>query len=120
MRLDSSENAAAKPNPASLTPASIAWAETFVPETEGADLERLARTVGTNDAAELHPKVPVLLVQGAEDTTVPSLLSDRLAEQYRTRGTDLEYVTVPDADHVSVLEEAAPRVRTWVEEAFAG
>lgn len=92
--------------------------EDFV--AEGADLERLARTVGTNDAAELHPKVPVLLVQGAEDTTVPTLLSDRLAEQYRTRGTDLEYVKAPDADHISVLEEAAPRVRTWVEEAFAG
>jgi len=35
-------NAAAKPNPASLTPASIAWAETFVPETEGATDARAA------------------------------------------------------------------------------
>ncbi|WP_277451719.1 alpha/beta fold hydrolase [Janibacter sp. DB-40] len=85
-----------------------------------ADLERLGRVVGTNDAAELHPQVPVVLVQGTRDTTVPRLLSDRLAEQYRERGADLEYVTVPGADHVSVLDEAAPTVRTWVTGAFDG
>lgn len=83
-----------------------------------ADLERLGRVVGTNDAAELHPKVPVMLVQGARDTTVPQLLSDRLAAQYRDRGTDLEYVRLPGADHISMLDEAAPGVRAWVTGAF--
>lgn len=87
---------------------------------DGADLERLGRVVGTNDAAELHPKVPVLLVQGAEDTTVPQLLSDRLAEQYRDRGTDLEYEVVPAADHISMLSKTAPDVHAWVGDAFAG
>lgn len=83
-----------------------------------ADLEPLARVVGTNDAAELHPSVPVMLVHGAADTTVPQLLSDRLAEQYRDRGIDLRYVRLPGADHVSMLEEAAPTVRAWVAGAF--
>lgn len=86
----------------------------------GADLERLARVVGTNDAAELHPTVPVLLVQGSQDTTVPQLLTDRLAQQYRDRGTDLRYEVVPGADHISMLSAAAPDVRAWVDEAFAG
>lgn len=85
-----------------------------------ADLARLGRIIETNDAASLHPKVPVMLVQGAEDTTVPQLLSDRLAGQYRDRGSDLEYVTVPGADHISMLDAAAPTVRTWVTGAFDG
>lgn len=91
--------------------------ELLAPE---ADLERLRRIVGTNDAAELHPKVPVLLVQGAQDATVPKLLSDRLAGQYRDRGTDLEYVTLAGADHMSMLSKAAPDVRAWVSSAFGG
>lgn len=87
---------------------------------DGADVERLRRTVGTNDAAELHPSAPVLLVHGAEDTTVPPLLSERLTEQYRGRGADITHVSVAGADHIAVLEESAPDVRAWVEEAFAG
>ena len=86
----------------------------------GADPGRLRRTVGTNDAAEVHPQVPVLLLQGGADTTVPQLLSDRLAGQYRDRGTDLEYVVLPDADHISLLPDGASRVHAWVAEAFAG
>lgn len=82
------------------------------------DLERLAGVVGTNDAAEVNPTVPVMLVHGGEDTTVPQLLSDRLAEQYRDRGADLEYVRLPGADHISMLEEAAPTVHAWVAGAF--
>lgn len=87
---------------------------------DGSALDRVRRTVGTNDAAELHPRVPVLLVQGAKDTTVPSLLSDRLADQYRERDVDLEYVTVPEADHVSMLPKGESRVRTWVDDRFDG
>lgn len=87
---------------------------------DDADLSRIRRTVGTNDAAELHPQVPVLLVHGTQDTTVPQLLSDRLSEQYEQQGADLEYVTVPGADHISMLEKAAPRVHAWVAAALAG
>lgn len=87
---------------------------------QDADLGSLRRVVGTNDAAELHPKVPVLLVQGEEDTTVPRLLSDRLAEQYRARGTEVEYLSLPGADHISMVSESAPEVHAWVAGAFGG
>ncbi|QBF45772.1 lipase family protein [Janibacter limosus] len=87
---------------------------------EDADLRKIRRTVGTNDAAELHPHVPVLVVHGTRDSTVPMLLSDTLTRQLRERGTDVEYVRVPGADHISVLEESAPRVRAWVTGALAG
>lgn len=87
---------------------------------EDADLSRIRRTVGTNDAAEVLPQVPVLLVHGDRDTTVPVLLSDRLAEQYEDQGADLEYERVTGADHISVLTEGEPRVRAWVDRVFAG
>ncbi|MGN7249256.1 lipase family protein [Janibacter anophelis] len=87
---------------------------------QDADLSRIRRTVGTNDAAELHPHVPVLIVHGTKDTTVPILLSDRLEEQYAQQGADVEYERVRGADHISVLEEAAPRVRAWVARSLAG
>lgn len=87
---------------------------------DDADLSRIRRVVGANDAAELHPQVPVLVVHGTKDTTVPPLLSDRLAEQYEAQGADLTYERVPGADHISVLEEAAADVSAWVSEAFDG
>lgn len=92
--------------------------DTFV--RDRADLSTIRRTVGTNDAAELHPQVPVLIVHGTKDTTVPILLSDRLSEQYEKQGADVEYVRVPGADHISLLEESAPRVRAWVSRSLAG
>ena len=64
--------------------------------------------------------MPVLLVHGDRDTTVPVLLSDRLAEQYEEQGADLEYERVTGADHISVLTEGEARVRAWVDRAFAG
>ena len=87
---------------------------------EDADLSRIRRTVGTNDVAEVHPHVPVLLVHGEDDTTVPVLLSDRLAEQYEEQGADLEYERITGADHISVLTQGQSRVRAWVDRAFAG
>lgn len=87
---------------------------------DGADLSRIRRTVGTNDAAEVHPHVPVLIVQGTQDTTVPMMLSDRLVEQYTKQGADVEYARVPGADHISMLRESAPTVNAWVSGALAG
>lgn len=86
----------------------------------GADLSRVRRTVGTNDAAELHPHVPVLLVQGSEDSAVPKLLTDRLAKQLEDRGADVEYLTLPGEGHISMLDAGRAEVTTWVREAFAG
>lgn len=85
---------------------------------EDVDLSRIRRTVGTNDAAELHPHVPVLIVHGTKDTTVPPLLSDRLSEQYEEQGADVEYLRVPGADHISVLTASRTRVQEWVSAAF--
>lgn len=86
---------------------------------DGADLSRIRRTVGTNDAAELVPLVPVLLVQGSDDEVVDPGLTDRLAEQYRVRDVDLEYLELSGADHMRMLERSRERVDTWVKARFA-
>lgn len=83
-----------------------------------ADLSPVEDVVETNDPAVLTPEVPVMLVQGGQDEAVPAMLTDRLATQYEDREVDVDHVTKPRASHLSVLEEGAPEVRAWVEEAF--
>lgn len=83
-----------------------------------ADLSSVEDVVESNDPAVLTPEVPVMLVQGGQDEAVPKMLTDRLAGQYEDRDVDVDHVTKPRASHLSVLEEGAPEVRAWVEEAF--
>ncbi len=85
-----------------------------------ADLAQVRRVVGANDAAELNPTVPLMIVQGGRDTAVPPMLTDRLTEQLEGRGADVDHVSLPRADHMTVLEQSEPRVCAWVEEAFGG
>lgn len=86
----------------------------------GADLSRVQEVVEANDPAALTPDVPVLVLQGAKDEVVPHQLTDRLVRQYEERGSDVDHVTEPEASHLSVLEDGAPEMRAWVEEAFGG
>lgn len=85
-----------------------------------ADLSPVEGVVESNDPSVLTPEVPVVLVQGGQDEAVPAMLTDRLAEQYGSRDVDVDHVRKPRASHLSVLEEGAPEMRTWVEEAFGG
>lgn len=82
----------------------------------GADLAPLEEVVADNDASVLDPTVPVLVVHGTVDETVPVRLSDRLAKEYRGKDVDLTYERVPGRDHVGVLTDARGIVDDWVRE----
>lgn len=84
----------------------------------GVDLSRVSPVVETNDPGSLKPTVPLMIVQGGQDTAVPSSLTDRLDEQLEGRGADVEYLTLPKADHMTVLGQSERQVRSWVEGAF--
>ncbi len=87
---------------------------------KGADLSRVSPVVETNDPGSLKPTVPLMIVQGGRDTAVPATLTDRLDEQLESRGADVDYVSLPTADHMTVLGQSERRVSAWVEEAFGG
>lgn len=82
----------------------------------GADLTKVERIVADNDASALRPQVPVLVVQGTADTTVPVILSDALARQWRREDVDLTYRRVAGRGHVDVLDDARAAVDRWVEQ----
>lgn len=84
---------------------------------EDADLGPVEEVVAENDASTLEPSVPVLLVHGTGDTTVPVSLSDALEEQYEEAGTDLTYERVDGANHVDILLDAQRLVDEWAAQA---
>ncbi|MEX1906727.1 lipase family protein [Janibacter sp. Y6] len=82
----------------------------------GVDLTPVERVVADNDASALTPEVPVLVVQGTADTTVPVILTDALARQWRADDVDLTYRRVAGKGHVDVLEDARTSVDRWLEQ----
>lgn len=56
----------------------------------------------------LPPKVPVRLVNGADDDTVPPEVADAYVSSARAAGGDVSEVVVPGADHFAVIDPATP------------
>lgn len=83
---------------------------------EGDSYEDVAEVVQENDTASIVPSVPVLVVQGDQDTTVPTELTDSLVEIYEDEDVDVTYELVEGADHGSVLLEAAQPTTEWAQE----
>ena len=83
-------------------------------------LEPLLRFAATNDAATLHPPVPVFIVQGSADTTVPQSSSDALDKQLCANGATVRYDVYQGLAHRPVVPASASEVRAWVDARFAG
>ena len=65
--------------------------------------------------AGLRPDVPVLLLHGAEDTTVPLDFTTQLAHALQEAGHPTTVEVVPGADHDSVYRaDVAPRIARWL------
>jgi pimeloyl-ACP methyl ester carboxylesterase len=52
----------------------------------------------------LPPKVPVRLVNGTDDDTVPLGVADDYVAQAKAAGGDVSEQVVPGADHFSVID----------------
>ncbi len=73
-----------------------------------------------NDPDLARVGVPLLLVQGTDDTIVPLALSNGLNYSLCLQGTSLQYDRIDGATHDTVMPISAARVQTWVAERFAG
>lgn len=85
-----------------------------------ADLDVIERKLKDNDPSATTIPSPVLLLQGERDTVVSATMTDKLADAYEQQDVDLTYRTYPEANHASVLTEAAKGADRFIAEWFAG
>jgi acetyl esterase/lipase len=78
----------------------------------GSPEEHPARYALGSPASLLPIGVPQFLVHGLDDTTVPPSLSGDYAELARSRGDAAEYVPLPGAGHMDMID---PRGAAWRE-----
>jgi dienelactone hydrolase len=95
--------------------AGVAPAALFKP---GAVLGPIARLLDLNDPSHLKITTPVLLEQGAADTTVIPLFTDQLASELRRNGTGsrLYYRRIDGVDHGGIVVAGAKPATQWIQE----
>lgn len=96
-----------------LPTAGVAPAALFKP---GADLSTIARLLDLNDPSHLVIRTPVLIEQGAADTTVIPFFTDQLASDLRRNGTGdrLYYRRFDGVDHGGIVVAGARPATEWI------
>ncbi len=85
-----------------------------------ADLAPLLRFAATNDAAPLHPSVPLFIAHGSIDTTVPQTSSDALDKALCANGATVRYDVYTGLGHRPVVPASLNDALEWVGARFAG
>ena len=74
-----------------------------------------------NDPGNVRTDVPMLVVQGTADGTVPPALTDTyVTTKACAIGDTVQYLHVPGATHESVVFVAAPAIVAWMDARLAG
>ncbi|MEA2721439.1 MAG: hypothetical protein QOJ39_3303 [Candidatus Eremiobacteraeota bacterium] len=84
-----------------------------------ADLKPLLRVAAANDAAPLHPAVPLFIIQGSTDTTVPQTSSDALDKALCANGATVRYDVYQGLGHRPVVPASVNDALEWVAARFA-
>jgi len=80
-----------------------------------ADLAKVADLLHANDPAILTIKTPLLIDQGAADTTVFPTFTDQLAKDLAKNGNKgLTYTKYPGVDHAGIVTAAAKDATAWI------
>lgn len=106
------------------------WAELFEPAIFGdlpveefgdqdADMTLVKGKLNANDPVFRNIDVPIFLAQGHNDTTVPSIMTNFLAEEYEAKGFDLTYKYYQEADHNTVLAVANKEANAFIDRVLA-
>jgi dienelactone hydrolase len=80
----------------------------------------IAALLHQNSAGNRPAGAPVLIVQGAADTTIPKVLSDAFAAKACAAGDTVDYRTYDGATHGSVIVAAQDDVVAWLKDRVAG
>lgn len=84
------------------------------------DTPAFEQLLSDNDVGGVAPTVPVLLVHGEDDDTVPVAFSRALHERYCDLGATVEARFYPGAGHIDVLSDALPDIVTYLRNRLAG
>jgi alpha-beta hydrolase superfamily lysophospholipase len=85
-----------------------------------APMQALLRDAAANDAAPLHLGVPVLILQGTTDTTVPKASSDALDKALCANGATVRYEVYQGLGHRPVVPASVDDALSWIGARFAG
>jgi pimeloyl-ACP methyl ester carboxylesterase len=83
----------------------------------GADLAPVAKLLDAQDPSHLKLRTPLLIEQGAADTTVFPQFTDQLATELKANGESrLTYTKVPGVDHADIVTAGAKAATAWIAE----
>lgn len=88
--------------------------------TEALAHPEVRAVIDAQDIPTLHLDRPLFLGQGLLDEGVPPDLTGRLAAKLVRGGSDVGYVTYPDATHTTILAAALADLTRWAGERLAG
>jgi predicted esterase len=80
----------------------------------GLDFAPIAKLLDAQDPSHLKIKTPVLIEQGAADTTVIPLFTDRLATELKDNGASVSYDKVAGVGHGDVAAATEKDVTAWM------
>jgi pimeloyl-ACP methyl ester carboxylesterase len=81
----------------------------------GMDFAPIARLLDAQDPSHLKIRTPLLIEQGAADTTVLPLFTDQLPGELKANGAkDLTYTKVPGVDHGGIVTAGAKSATAWI------
>jgi pimeloyl-ACP methyl ester carboxylesterase len=83
-------------------------------------LQPLLRVAAASDAGPLKIAVPVLILQGSTDTTVPKTSSDALDKALCAGGATVRYEVYQGLGHRPVVPASVNDALSWIGARFAG
>ena len=76
--------------------------------------------ISANDPEDLTIKVPLLIAQGAGDTTVFPSFTEQTVSDLRGRGTRIRYRVYKGVDHIGVVQAARKATDRFLGQRLAG
>jgi pimeloyl-ACP methyl ester carboxylesterase len=86
----------------------------------GYDTAPLIDVLSANDPEDLTVKVPLLIAQGASDSTVFPTYTDQTVSDLKGRGTKVTYDKYPGIDHSGVVQASRKDADTFIDHLLGG
>ncbi|MFC4127478.1 lipase family protein [Nocardia rhizosphaerae] len=86
--------------------------------TSDGDLSELLRVLDDNDPSGVRFTVPVLVLQGRDDLTVPLTSTDAMVAEQQLRGQTVDYRKFDDTDHSAIIGASFTDALGWVDTRF--
>ncbi|MFD3509849.1 alpha/beta hydrolase family protein [Nocardia sp. NPDC058666] len=86
--------------------------------TSDGDASGLLRVLDDNDPGGLRFTVPVLVLQGKSDLTVPLASTDDMVREQQGRGESVDYRKYDDVDHSHIVSASFADALSWADKLF--